>query len=163
MNMKATSRATPAAELGEHRRVRPSHRVVPVGLDPIGDADHHEGEPDAEGDVAEPVDAAPGAGRPGPRASDRPRRAEGAEGHRDEEDQPPVDRGQQSSHDEADERAADPGDVVDAEGEAALVLREGVGQDRRGVGDEEGGPDALHDAEDDEVEGTGPARSASRR
>ena len=43
-------------ELGQHRRVRPSHRVAPVGLDPVGDADHDEGQPEPERQVAEPVD-----------------------------------------------------------------------------------------------------------
>ena len=81
--------------------------------------------------------------------------AEEAEGHGDEEHQPPVDGGEHAAENQADEGAADAGDVVDAEREAALVGGEGVGEDGGGVGDEERGADALDDAADDQPERAG--------
>src|SRR5664280_2496962 len=58
-------------------------------------------------------------------------------GHADEEDQPPVDGGQDAAYHEPDELAGQEGDTVDAEGQAALLGREGVGQDGLGVREEE--------------------------
>jgi hypothetical protein len=59
-----------------------------------------------------------------------PDRAEYAERHRDEEDVTPADRAEHAAEDEADERAGDPGDLVETEREAALVGAERVGEDR---------------------------------
>ena len=39
-------------ELRQDHRVGPPHRVVSIGLDPVGDPDHHQDQPDGEGDVA---------------------------------------------------------------------------------------------------------------
>ena len=55
-----------------------------------------------------------------------------------------------AAEDQADERAADRGDAVDAQGQAALVLRERVGEDRRGVGEEERAADALPEPHEDD-------------
>ena len=52
------------------------------------------------------------------------------------------------------------GDAVDAEGEAALLLREGVGDDRAGVREQEGAADALQDPHDDQPPGAGGSRAA---
>ena len=76
--------------------------------------------------------------------------AEEADRHRDQEDEPPLDRGEHPAEDEADERAAEAGHLVDAEGHAPLVLGEGVGHDGRGVGDEQRRAHPLEDAHDDE-------------
>ena len=81
-----------------------------------------------------------------------PDRAEEADRDRDQEDEAPVDRREQAAEDEADEHAADADDVVDPERHAALVGGEGVGDDRRRVGEQAGAADPLHDAEDDQVE-----------
>ena len=47
-----------ADELAEHDRGLPAHRVVPVGLDAVGDADEDRAEAEGERDVAPPVDLA---------------------------------------------------------------------------------------------------------
>jgi hypothetical protein len=57
---------------------------------------------------------------------------------------------EQAAQDEADERAGDPRHVVDPERETPLVMGERIGQDRRGIGEQEGAPDALEDPHDDE-------------
>ncbi len=46
----------PADQGGEHHRVRPTHGVAAVGLDPVGDPGQHGDQPDGEGDVAPPID-----------------------------------------------------------------------------------------------------------
>ena len=88
----------------------------------------------------------------------RPDRAEETEGHRDEEHQAPLERGQHAAEDEAEEGAADGGDAVDAQGEAPFVGGERVGDDGVGVGEEEGATDALAHAHDDDPERGGGAR-----
>ncbi len=72
-------------------------------------------------------------------------RAQNPDRHRHQEDEVPLDRGQQAAQDEPDEGAGDGHRVVDAEPEPALVGREGVRDDRRGVGEEHGAADALAD------------------
>ena len=47
-------------------------------------------------------------------------------------------------------RSRDGGDVVDAEAEPALMRRERVGDDGRGIGEEHGAADALSDPHGDE-------------
>ena len=69
--------------------------------------------------------------------------AEEPDRDRDQEDQAPVDRRQQAAEDQADEHAADPDDVVDPQRHASLVGGEGVGDDRRGVGEQAGAAHPL--------------------
>ncbi len=123
-----------------------------VGLDALGDADHDQDDAGREGEVAEPVDRLMRPGGQVPQPHVGPDRAEDAERDRDQEDQPPVDRGEHAAQDQPDERPAHAGDVVDAEGHAALVLRERVGQDGAGVAQQERAADALHDPEQQQVE-----------
>src|ERR1700733_13292455 len=78
--------------------------------------------------------------------------AEEPDGAGAEKDQSPLNRREDPAEDEPDERAADARDLIDAERHAALVLGKGVGEDRRGVGDEDRGADALEDAHDDEIQ-----------
>ena len=79
-------------------------------------------------------------------------------GDADEEHRAPVDDGEQAADDEADEAAGDRGDLVDAEGEAAPVGREGIRQNRGGVGEQHRAADALHEPPDDEPHGAGRRR-----
>ena len=126
-----------------------------VGPDPVGDPDHHQHEAGGERRGCR-------ASRSGSRVRTPISRSlrydqivpEEPERDRDEEDEPPGDRREHAAEDEADEHAADADDVVDPEREAALVGREGVGEDRDRVRDQERRADPLHDPE---------ARSASRR
>jgi hypothetical protein len=92
------------------------------------------------------------------RKLDSPDGAEEAERDRDEEDEPPVDRGEKATEHEPDEHSADAGDVVDAEGEAALVGREGISENRRRVADQAGGTDALDHPEHHQPNRTGRSR-----
>src|ERR1700712_5008647 len=103
----------------------------PVGLEPVLDRDEPQDQADRERRVAPPVDA----GRP-PLAAllqlpVRPDRAEDAARHRDEEHEPPRDGCARPAKPEAHEGAGDRRDGVDAEREAPLLAREGVGQDGR--------------------------------
>src|SRR5215211_9498450 len=89
------SRNRPSRAAPPSRRVRPGGWSSPwcaaVGLDAVGDADQHGDQPDAEGEIAGPVDAAPG-----PALADlaqlavAPDGPEDAEGDADQEHRPPV-------------------------------------------------------------------------
>ena len=140
-------------ERADDERAPPAHRMAAVGADAVGDADHDRDQADGERDVAGPVDRRVLARADLPQLQVRPDGAEDAERDRDEEDQAPVDRRQDAADDEADEEAADPDDIGDPEREPALVGGERVGEDRGGVGEQERGADALHDAEDDQPVG----------
>ena len=131
-------------------------------LDPVGDADHEQDEPGGESDVAGPVDLGVVTLPELLQLQVRPDRSEQPERHGDQEDQPPVDRGQHAAEDQADERSADARDVVDAESQAALVRGECVGQDGGGIGHQECGADALEDAADDQPVGSvGPVNGST--
>ena len=147
-----------AEDLGQHDRAGPAHGVAAVGQQAVGDADQDEDEPDGEGDVAQPVDLRRRAHAAVLELQVRPHGAHHADGHRDEEDEAPLDRGEQAAEDQADEGARHRGHVVDAEAEPTLVGREGVGDDRRRVGEEHGATDALADAHHDQPDGTGRTR-----
>ncbi len=149
----------PAQERGEDPGIGPAHRVPAVGQDPVGDADEHRDEADGEGDVAEPVDLGLGAMAAVLELEVGPHGPEQADRHGDEKHEPPGHRGEHAAEHEAEERPGDGGDHVDAEGEATLLGREGVGQDGRGVGEQERGPDALHDAHADQPQGAARCRS----
>ena len=130
---------------GIHRGIQPSHRVAPVGHQAVGQPHHHQHQPQGEGDVPQIVDA----GRP---AHARvvelevgPDGPEQAEGNADQKDQPPVDVGQQPTGDEPDEHGGDAGDDVEAEGEAAFLGGEGIGEDGRRVGHQQGPAHSLDD------------------
>ena len=144
-----------AGEQGEDARAAPPDRMAAGRADAVGDRDHDEDEPDGEGQVARPVDARAARGAQLAQGDVGPDGAEQPHGHRDEEDQAPVDRGEDAAEDQADEHAADADDVVDPQRHAALARREGVGDDRRRIGQQAGAADALHDAEDDQVGGSG--------
>ncbi len=134
----------------------PTHGVAPVGLDAVGDGDHHQHEAEGERDVARPVDPRSIAVAHLAELDVAPDSAEQSDRHRHQEDEPPVDGGEDAAEDQADERAADAGGLVDAESEATLIVGEGVGEDGSRVGDEEGSPDPLEDADDDQPQ---PCRS----
>ena len=85
---------------------------------------------------------------------------EQADGHRDQEDEPPVDRGQHAAEDQPDERAAEGGGLVDPEGHAPLVVGEDVGEDGRRVGHQHGRAHPLEDAHDDQPDRRRRARSS---
>ena len=113
MMQKATSRPDPDHQGAEDRRAGPAHDVMAVGLDAVGDAHHDQDEAEGEGDVAGPVDAGrpPGAGLVEFEVAEDG--GEQPDGHGHQEDQPPVDRGQQTTEDQSDERAAEGGGLVD--------------------------------------------------
>ena len=115
--------------------------------------DQDQDEPGREGDVAPPVDLGRRADAAVLELDVGPHGPEDAEGHRHQEDEVPLDRGQQPAQDQADEGAGDGGHVVDAEPEPTLVGREGVGDDGRGVGEEHGSAHPLADPHGDEPDG----------
>src|SRR5207344_2708629 len=111
----------PAKQPGQDQRAGPAHRVPAVGLDAVGDADQDADQADREGDVAQPVD--PGLG-PDPDLAEAQVGPDGAadpDRHRDQEDQPPVHRGEHTAQDEPDEGPGDTGHLVDPHRRAALV------------------------------------------
>ena len=126
----------PAADLGDHLRARPAHRVVAVGLDPVRDPDHDRDQSDREGDVAPPVDLGRLALGQVAQLGKAPDGPEDAERHRDEEHRAPRHRRQHAAEHETDRRAGDGGHAVDPERQPALVGRKRVGDDRAGVGEQ---------------------------
>ena len=74
-----------------------------------------------------------------------------------------MDRGEHSSKDQTDEGSADARDVVDAQGQTALIRGECVRQDRGGICHQERGTDALEEPADDEPGGPGRPRERIER
>ena len=142
-----------ARQQGEAAGAPPAGRRAAVGTDPVGDRDHRQDQPEGEGRVPPPVDLARVRGAQLFQFEVRPDGAEEADRDRDQEDEPPVDRRQQAAEDQADEHPADADDVVDPERHAALVGGEGVGEDRRRVGEQAGAADPLDEPEADQEEG----------
>ena len=89
--------------------------------------------------------------------------AEHAERHRDQEDVTPAERAEHAAEHKTDERARDPGHLIQAQGQAALVMRERVGEDRAGVGHQERAADALQDAHHDQPQRGGGAMHPGQR
>ncbi len=140
-----------AGEQRDHPRAAPAGRVAAVGPDPEGHRHHDQDQPRGEGEVAPPVDRGMSWLTALLELEVRPDSADQTDRHRDQEYEPPIDRRQHATEHESDEHAADADDVVDAKRHAALVLGERVGDDRRGIGQQERRADALDDAEDDQV------------
>ena len=150
--------ADAAEDPGEHPRVGPTGGVPAVGQQGVDDAGQDGDEADREGGVAEPVDLGRDPHAVVLQLQVGPHRPEQTEGHRDQEHETPLDRGQHPTEDEADKRAADGGHAVDPHGHAPLVLREGIGEDGARVGEKERAPDPLEHPHDDDPHGTGRSR-----
>ncbi len=143
---------------GQNPGVAPALAAAAVGLDTVGDAREKHCQANAEDDVARPVDLATRVSRSGLVQRDvRPDRAENAERHAHDEDQMPVDGGQDAADDEPEERSGDSGDLVEAEGEAASVGREGIRQYGGRVCEQHRSANGLNDPPDDQPHGTSPA------
>src|SRR4029453_15273869 len=142
-----------AEEEDQHQRAGPAHGVAAVGLDAVGDADQHGDQPDPEGEVAGPVDAPPGPAQAGLAELEvAPDGPEDAERHADQEHRPPVGLGQQPADQQPHERAGQGGHLVDPQGHAALVDREGVGEDGHRVGHDQRPADPLDDPQADQLQ-----------
>jgi hypothetical protein len=122
-------RGDAADDQRQHERARPAHHVAAVGLDAVGDADEDGDQAGREGQVAPPVELGGLANAELLELEVGPDGAQHAERDGDEEDEPPVDGAEQAAEDQADEAARDAGDLVEAQRHAALVVREGVGED----------------------------------
>ena len=133
-----------------HAGVGPAHRMVLVRMHAIGGADEHGPEADGESDVAPPVDTAAMALAVVAQFAVGPERAEDADRHVDPEDGPPVDGSEDASGGQPDELPGEGGDLIDAQCQAALLKRKGVGQDGRRIGREHRPADGLQDAPSDE-------------
>src|SRR5664279_4901972 len=147
----------PEGQRAQDHGIGPSHGLVAVGLDPVGDADHDQDQADCEGDVAGPVDPCRAARGALPQPEIAEDGGEQPDGNRHQEDQPPVDRRQDATEDQADERPAEGGRLVDPECQPPLIVGEHVGQDGRRVGHQHGGAHSLEDAHDDQIDAGGVA------
>ena len=123
MTTNAANSSGAADQPGENQRTHPTRGVPTVGLDAEGDADQDGTEPDGEGDVAPPVDAAALSNARLAKFAIGPKGPEDADGYVDPEHCPPVDSGEQTSRHQADEHPGQPGNLVDAEGKTPLVRR----------------------------------------
>ena len=140
---------------GQHEGVGPAHVGGTVGLDAVGDAGQEDRQAGGEGDVAQPVDAGAVTFAHLAQLQERPDDSGDADRHVDGEDEPPVDGGQDATEDEADERAGQQRDAVDAQRQAALVGGERIGDDGRRVGHDHGPAGGLHHTQDDDLQGAG--------
>ena len=86
-----------------------------------------------------------------------PDRADDAERHAHDEDEVPVDGGEDATDDQAEERSGDRGDLVEPEREPAAVRREGIREDGGRVGEQHRAADRLHDSPEDQPERAAPA------
>ena len=134
----------PAGQPSEHPWVRPPGGVPAVGLDAVGDRGQQRPGAEREGEVARPVDPGPPGDGELAQAPVRPHRAERADRHADPEHRAPVPQGEQPAEQQPDELPGDPGDLVDPQCHAPLMLRERVGQDRRRVGHQHRPAERLH-------------------
>ena len=142
-----------AAELPDHRRIPPSHARSAIGLDRICEADQHQNEPRGEEYVPWDVEALVLAD--GGRLVEhqvRPHSPEDPERHAHQEDGAPVYRGKDAAHEQPHEHAGQNADLVDAHGEASLLRRKGIGEDRRGVRHQERAAHGLDDTEEDDLQ-----------
>jgi hypothetical protein len=148
---------------GQDEGAGPAHRVAAVGLNAVDDADQQRGQPDGEGDVAQPVDLGGDAHPVVLELHIGPDRAEDAEGHRHQEHETPLHWSQQPAEDQPHEGPGDQGDPVDAHRLAPLGFGKGVGQDGARVGKEERPAGSLTDAHDDDPQGaSGPREPGDR-
>jgi hypothetical protein len=133
-------------------------------LDAVGERDEHRHQSDGERDVAEPV------GRAVPPrwayVAELPvaeHRAVHPERDADPEHPAPAPLGEQAADDQAEERAGERGDLVDAERQAPLGDRKGVGEQSGGVRGEHRAADALDDPQHDELDGPDRPRAGHQR
>src|SRR5450759_1104903 len=151
-----------ADEGTEHPRVGPPHDVAGVRLDPVRDGDQDRDETDPEGEVAPPVDAAVVAHPVVVELEVGPYGAEEADRYGHQEHQVPVDWREDPPDDQAQEGPGDGRDHVEPQGQAALVDRERIGDDRVRVAHQQGAPDALKDPHDDQPQDPGGAGQPGR-
>ena len=144
-----TTQAGRSTSRGEQRDDH--DRVVPAAEATAGDTEHESGEADHEGGGAEHV-VAPDGVRFCELAQDQPAPAGAEEGERDVEPEDPVPGdGDERAAEHGTEHEPDRGDHgVGAHGQAELLARKGVCDERGCVGEEEGRADALQDAPEDE-------------
>ncbi len=150
-------------QLGEHGRVRPAHGVAAVGLDTVGDTDHHERQPDGEGDVAGPVHPCPAPHAPvlelqvGPDGAKGPKGTETRKISRQSigASSPPTTRPRNDP--------LIPATLLMPRASPRWFSGKASVKMAAEFGHEEGGADALEDAEPDEVERPRRGRSASPR
>jgi hypothetical protein len=133
-------------QAGDHQR------VVPAGDPPAGDPVDEAGQPDHEADGATEVEAADAVAA-GELAEDEgpPEPAGQGQRHVEPEDPVPGDRDQGAAEDGTDDEA-DRGDHrVRPHRQPELLAREGVGDQRRAVGEDEGAADPLQDPPEDQL------------
>ena len=92
-----------------------------------------------------------------------PHRAGDAEGHVEPEHPVPADGDQGATEDRADDQADGGHHRVGAHGQTELLLGEGVGDDRRRIGEQERAAHALQDAPQDELSPAAREAGAERR
>ena len=126
--------------------------MATVGLDSVGDGYQYRPEADGERDVAPPVDSGMVSLDRLAESATGPQGSEDADGHVDPEHRPPVQGGEQGPGDQADEHPRQAGYLVDAEGEAALIVGEGVGEDGCRVGGEHRTAHRLENSPSDQPE-----------
>ena len=160
---KATRSSTPPTRPAMHPRVRPAGAVGAVRLDPVGDRHEERGQAEAEGEVAGDVDLRPASLPELDQRLVAPDGPEDADRHAHPEHRAPVPLGEQATDDQAEERPRDRGDLVDAQRHPSLVGGEGVGEDRRGVGEQHRTTDTLADAHHDQPHRAGPAGEGVHR
>jgi hypothetical protein len=144
-----------AGDHADHEGVRPAHVGGAVGLDAVGDADQQHGRPTAKVRLP-PSRCARGAVPSSSSLQNAQTMPTMPTGTLTKKTSRQSIGGQDAAHDQADELTGQERDAVDAEGQAALVGREGVGEDGRRVGQQERAADPLDDAHGDDPDRPGP-------
>ena len=163
ITQKAARSDDSADEGADDHGVRPAHGVAAVGLDAVGDSDEHRDQSEGEGHRAPPVDASC---RLTPRSSSFryaqsvPATPKGTETRNTSRQSTGA---EQAPDDEPEKRPRDRGDVVDPEGEPALIGGKASVRMAAEFAMSIAAAEALHDAHHDQVGGSGAARASSRQ
>ena len=116
----------------------------------MGHSDHDQHQAAGKRQISEPVDRRFSVDPGFLELHVGPYRPEQADRHGDQKHQPPADRRQQPAEDKPDEHPCHGDHVIQTEGHSTLIRREGVGQDRGRVRQQERRPNALDDAKRDQ-------------
>src|SRR5579883_322155 len=129
----------------KYQRIAPAGRRVPIGLNTIGDAKQDSSCASGKGDIARPVKLLIFANSGNfSQIQIGPDCADNADRDADQEDQPPVEVGQDATENQPDHRAENGGNLVDAQSQPALVSGKGIGDDGRAIGKKKARANALH-------------------
>src|SRR6185312_6832786 len=136
-----------------NRWTSPAHRRISVWLNPIRDADEQKRQADRKSEIAGPIDGLMFTNSRGfTQHQIGPDRSHNAYGDADQEDQPPIEVGENTTQNQTNYRTKNSRDLIDAHCQTALIRRESISKNRGTVRKKKTGTDALDQTKDDEFD-----------